>query len=191
VSDTTSTRGDLATETPTLSQAQELMVLRQRLRSASARALGEELALIPDTGTATPHQLAVLVRIPDEGWPMGQLAHALGIMPASATLLVDRLVNHGLVERRRAPDDRRVVRVFLSERGKRLASVFYEADLRVSARLLSSLPAAEAGQFLSLLATCVEGLEASLPDDLRPAPGVDATEPTAPSPEPLQARSRQ
>lgn len=191
MSDSAPGRDDLAPENPALSQASALMVLRQRLRSASARALSEELELIPEAGTATPHQLAVLVRIPDDGWPMGQLAHSLGIMPASATLLVDRLVNHGLVERRRAPDDRRVVRVFLSERGKRLASVFYEADLRVSARLLSSLPQAEAERFLSLLATCVEGLEASLPDDLRPAPGADATEPTAPAPEPLQARSRQ
>jgi MarR family transcriptional regulator for hemolysin len=104
---------------------------------------------------------------------MGQLANALGITPASATLLVDRLVNHGLVERRPAPEDRRVVRVFLSERGKRLAGHFFEADLRVSARLLSSLQPEGGEAFLDLFKACVEGLEASLPStiDVPPSQG--------------------
>ena len=48
---------------------------------------------------------------------MSRLAEALDVSVASATGIVDRMEQRGLVERRREPDDRRVVLVHVTEAG--------------------------------------------------------------------------
>jgi DNA-binding MarR family transcriptional regulator len=54
--------------------------------------------------------------------PMGKLAEALDVSVASATGIVDRMEQRGLVERRHNPDDRRVVLVHPTEAGLRVFS---------------------------------------------------------------------
>ncbi len=49
---------------------------------------------------------------------VGELAQAMGLSPASVSQMVDRLSEHDHVERTRSDDDRRVVRVGLSQRGE-------------------------------------------------------------------------
>jgi DNA-binding MarR family transcriptional regulator len=71
---------------------------------------------------------------------MRRIAEALDVSDASATGIVDRIERRGLVERRHAADDRRVVLVHLTERG---AAVFREIKQRRRARL--SLLVAELG----------------------------------------------
>ena len=65
---------------------------------------------------------------------MRSLAESIGVSQASATGIVDRMEQRGLVERRREDDDRRVIRVQLAPEGRALlASV--SADRRQQARL--------------------------------------------------------
>ena len=52
--------------------------------------------------------------------PMGRLADLLGIGLPNLTGIVDRMEEHGLVERRRVPDDRRLVLVALTNEGRRI-----------------------------------------------------------------------
>ncbi len=52
--------------------------------------------------------------------PSSELAHLADLSPASATELLDELVQAGLVRRSRSEDDRRVVLVSLTARGRRL-----------------------------------------------------------------------
>ena len=52
--------------------------------------------------------------------PMGTLAESLDVSQASVTGIVDRMEQRGLIERRRDDDDRRVIRVALTEDGTRL-----------------------------------------------------------------------
>ncbi|MHB1132465.1 MAG: MarR family winged helix-turn-helix transcriptional regulator [Chloroflexota bacterium] len=60
----------------------------------------------------------ILVYGSDEGWlRMGQLAAALRVALSTATGIVDRLVEQGLLLRQEDPEDRRSVVVRLSERG--------------------------------------------------------------------------
>jgi len=54
--------------------------------------------------------------------PMGKLADALDVSVASATGIVDRMEQRGLVERRHNPDDRRVVLVHPTPAGLRVFS---------------------------------------------------------------------
>src|SRR5512137_319741 len=51
---------------------------------------------------------------------MHGLAEAMDVSQASTTGIVDRMEQRGLVERQRDDDDRRVVRVALTDEGRRL-----------------------------------------------------------------------
>jgi DNA-binding MarR family transcriptional regulator len=65
-----------------------------------------------------PH-VHVLTILRDEGaLPVGELARALDVSVASATGLVSRMEERGLVERSRTSDDRRVVTVSLARAGR-------------------------------------------------------------------------
>lgn len=64
----------------------------------------------------------------DDGLPVGALAGHLGVNPSTITGHVDRLVRQGLVRREEDPDDRRVVRNFLTDEGATIVS----AILRVA-----------------------------------------------------------
>jgi DNA-binding MarR family transcriptional regulator len=65
---------------------------------------------------------------------------------------LDRLERHGLVARRRIPDDRRVVRVDLTERGRRLAARLQNAHVENCRAMLARLSAVEREAFLRLAA---------------------------------------
>lgn len=50
--------------------------------------------------------------------PMSQVAELVGVSDSNASGLIDRMVERGLVERVRVPDDRRVVRVRIAGGGR-------------------------------------------------------------------------
>jgi DNA-binding MarR family transcriptional regulator len=54
---------------------------------------------------------------PGESRPMGAFASEVGCDASTATWLIDRLEDRGLVERRPSPTDRRVKGVVLTQRG--------------------------------------------------------------------------
>jgi DNA-binding MarR family transcriptional regulator len=65
--------------------------------------------------------LNVLMLLDDDGpLPMRGLAEALDVSQASATGIVDRMEQRGLVVRERDAQDRRVVRVGITEQGRAL-----------------------------------------------------------------------
>jgi DNA-binding MarR family transcriptional regulator len=65
-------------------------------------------------------QLDCLHAISRLGSPsMSDLSHELGLPPSSVTGLVEKLVDTGKVRRESDPDDRRVVRVALTEKGRK------------------------------------------------------------------------
>jgi MarR family transcriptional regulator for hemolysin len=55
-----------------------------------------------------------------EGLSQVDLADVLELQPISLVRLLDRLVEHGLLERRHDPKDRRANRLFLTAKGRRL-----------------------------------------------------------------------
>lgn len=69
----------------------------------------------------TRAQWIVLFRLREqEGLSQVDLAEVLELQPISLVRLLDRLVDHGLLERRPDPRDRRANRLFLTEAGRRL-----------------------------------------------------------------------
>ena len=77
-------------------------------------------------------QLRLLRMIGEPGTAaLGELAEQLGITAATLSGLVDRLVKHGVVERRPDAGDRRVVRVSLTPEGERISR-----DIEITGRAL-------------------------------------------------------
>jgi DNA-binding MarR family transcriptional regulator len=65
-------------------------------------------------------QLSVLRQLREAPQPAGRLARAVGLSSASATRLLDRLEENGLISRRRGTDDRRRVEIDLQPEGRRI-----------------------------------------------------------------------
>lgn len=84
----------------------------------------------------------------DGPMPMGGLAEALDVSQASATGIVDRMEQRGLVERRRIDEDRRVVRVALTDEGRRLIAGMAAERREHLAAMLETLTDAELEGFL-------------------------------------------
>jgi len=82
---------------------------------------------------------------------IGQLAAKIGVTPATASELVDRLERRGLVRRLHRTDDRRVVDCELSEDGARLIAEVAGARRQALRRILSVLTPEELGQLDALL----------------------------------------
>jgi MarR family transcriptional regulator, organic hydroperoxide resistance regulator len=71
------------------------------------------------TSTLRLAQMRALLRLASaEGLTMGELARRCGVSCAAATQVIDQLVDLGLVARERDTEDRRVVRLRLTERAR-------------------------------------------------------------------------
>ncbi|MFZ0996184.1 MAG: MarR family transcriptional regulator [Candidatus Dormiibacterota bacterium] len=95
----------------------------------------EVLRLVAEQGLLAMHELALL----------------LGISRSSATEVVDRLVAHGLLERRQDPIDRRTVNVAITVRARGLAAQVRRALEPGFATLVSVLDDAELATLVGLL----------------------------------------
>lgn len=84
---------------------------------------------------------------------MSPLADSLGLSPGAATSLVERLVEQGLVERRRITDDRRAVCVHLTEAGQALLAHAFKLKRDMGLQLFELLAPQERQQLLDTLAT--------------------------------------
>lgn len=71
---------------------------------------------------------------------LGGLATAVGVTPATATRMCDRLVRKGLIRRRVEPENRRQLRVALTERGRALVDAVTERRRQEIERILAEIP---------------------------------------------------
>jgi len=71
------------------------------------------------------------------------LAEAVGVTPATATRMCDRLVRKDLIRRRTERDDRRHLRVMLTEKGRALVDAVTDRRRREIERIMSEIPPEE------------------------------------------------
>jgi MarR family transcriptional regulator, transcriptional regulator for hemolysin len=91
----------------------------------------------------TRAQWIVLFRLRDqEGLSQVDLADVLELQPISLVRLLDRLVEHGLVERRSDPKDRRTNRLFVTAAGRQLADDLDSLRNEIAIDVLQDLPTA-------------------------------------------------
>lgn len=126
-----------------LSQLDALMSLRRR--AFCAQPLYREVSL---------PQLHVLITLREQGaMTVTELATVLGISAPSASSIVDRMEEHGLVERIRDEIDRRVVHVRLASRGQTVIEELVGLKRDQLHRILAAMSDEE-------LATVVAAMEA-------------------------------
>jgi len=110
-------------------------------------------------GVITPPQVWVLRRLTQQReCTMCELADFMKMGLSSVTGMVDRLVNQGLVNRRRTEKDRRIVFVDITVKGRKILREIMEQHRNTTLNLFESLTAEERSFYLSILEKLVKKL---------------------------------
>ena len=104
------------------------------------------------TSGLTPRQFAVLMVIADEeGLTQTDLVERTGVDRSTLADIVARLLNRGLIQRRRAKDDARAYAIKLSPQGAKALREAQPGAAAADQKLLSSLSPAKRQDFLDTL----------------------------------------
>ncbi len=96
---------------------------------------------------------------PEGNITMGEFSNALSVPLSTATRIADWLVDNGYIQRLPDVDDRRVVRVSLTDTGKELFKAIDRYIRQRMQQILSSLTAEERTILLTLVSKVVSGLK--------------------------------
>ena len=100
----------------------------------------------------TRAQWGALVRLErQEGMTQAELADSLEIQPISLVRLIDRLCQHGLVERRPHPRDRRANRLYQTEKGHTTLAQLTPLGKEIAGDILAALSDPEVAELLRKL----------------------------------------
>jgi DNA-binding MarR family transcriptional regulator len=141
---------------------------RWAMASVQANPLGRELSL---------RQFGVLYALRDGPLSPGQLARRLRVTPAVITGLLDRMERHGYLRRETDPEDRRRLRLVLTESGREVGQeVRLSLAGDMAAQFESASPAElnELDRALDLLERALVTLEARTPAPPAEDPEADA-----------------
>jgi DNA-binding MarR family transcriptional regulator len=120
-----------------------------RVRAAQMSSLDHELAQDPDLAPLeiSAAQYTIISALAKCGVDSAaQLCKGLSYDAGAMTRMIDRLEAKGLVKRRRCPEDRRLVKLELTEAGLAALPKLRECSVRVLNRLLRGFSLAEARQ---------------------------------------------
>jgi DNA-binding MarR family transcriptional regulator len=121
------------------------------LHRAGQRA-AEVFAIKCDRKELTPRQYAVLAAIADSNLPsQTELVSMTGVDRSTLADIVRRLVQRGLVHRKRTKHDARAYQLTLTEKGEAEREIAATAARNTDAELLSALSSEEQEIFLSML----------------------------------------
>lgn len=134
----------------TYETAGEHVVVYQALLRTSLRLRRRMRKLYEEYGL-TGAQYRLLTRIPPSGITLTQLAKTAWADPGNTSGVVDRLEHEGWVYRTRSTEDRRVVKVMLSDKGVRLLSSITPQYTRMVAQIMGALSPGELATLHELL----------------------------------------
>ncbi len=110
-------------------------------------------------GQITPPQLWTLGRlVKAKSCQMHELAQWMNLRFSSATGLVDRMVKQKLVARRRDDEDRRVVWVDITPKGRRIFQQIWKQKREGIIKLYARLSAVERTRYMEILNKLVQSL---------------------------------
>lgn len=102
--------------------------------------------ILSDFEITTPQFLTLVVLKDKPGITMGELCERLYLACSTATDLIDRMEKNGYLERNRDPDDRRVIRLSITEKGQNIIDQVINARRRYVESILSQLTQEEIDQ---------------------------------------------
>lgn len=124
----------------------------------TSRRLRRELRSLFEEYGLTGSQFAILTRIPDEGTTLTQLAQTAWVDPGNTSGIVERLVREGWVSRTRSEEDRRVVIITLSDKGRRVLDGLKPKYRSAVQELMAGLSREESAELARLLEKINRGL---------------------------------
>ncbi len=129
---------------------------------------------IKDYAFCLPPNQVYLLRLLDRVGPqrMSDLADLLEVSQGGCTTLIDRALEAELVERRRDPEDRRVVWVAISAHGEQVLDKIRELRAAILTESLAQVPQAEIEDLATLLDRVADAI---LAHRTQPEPGLIST----------------
>ncbi len=119
----------------------------------------------------TPRQFAVLRCVSDnEDLSQTDLVNMTGIDRSTLADIVRRLVERGMLQRKRTKEDARMYAVRLSASGRSALNNAQPAAKTTDSRLLQVLPSDQRQDFLKALGTIVEALQSAEAKEVKEAP---------------------
>jgi DNA-binding MarR family transcriptional regulator len=132
-----------------------------RVRAAQMSALDQELAQDPDLAPLeiSAAQYTIISVLAKRGVDSAaQLCKDLSYDAGAMTRMIDRLEAKGLVNRRRCPEDRRLMKLELTEEGLAALPKLRECSVRVLNRLLRGFSLAEARQIEGFMVRMLQNI---------------------------------
>ena len=121
-----------------------------RMKGAFEREMG--------VSAGTWFSLALLAR--EDGISQGELSQRFAVDPSRVTRLAKKLEREGLLRRKRDPEDQRVVRMYLTEKGRGLVEDLYERRVRFERRIHGVLSLEEREELRRVLGVLAEEMKA-------------------------------
>ena len=131
-----------------------------RVASAMHREMIDKLnAIIPDGRINISHFIILEFLKEKDSSNMSELSNALKLTMSAATAIIDKMVELKLVHRQHSKEDRRVVEVELTDKGKKTAIKFARHRLTMIKEVFSVLTEADKKIYLKLLKKIYDGLK--------------------------------
>lgn len=144
---------------------QWLFTMTHRAGNALAELLQAKCAALGMSFAVTPSQWVTLAWLEeDNGVPIGTLAHHLDIEASVTTGIVQRLEQRHLLERVHDREDRRVVKIFLTQPGRELVQALEPVVIAFHERLFRGFSVEEQQTFVARLHRLMSNVPAGSDD---------------------------
>lgn len=127
---------------------------------ASTSLLKKEL-LARGAGDVKPAYLGVLMTLwENDGLQASELGRKAGLEPSSMTGMIDRMERDGLITRQSDPNDRRALRIYLTDKGKSVQKPVMGVVDKALASVFENITDDEMEQTKKVLRTFIENIQA-------------------------------
>lgn len=123
-----------------MSRSQLIELLNELNGILMVNSIGELMSYLQDQDISPPRFMALQILALHPGLTITTLAQQLKLTLGSASQLIDRLENDGLVIRQETPNDRRVRRIFLLEKGNDILKAVHNTTNFKLDQQLSTVP---------------------------------------------------
>lgn len=93
----------------------------------------------------------VLINIEKEGTPATKIAPLMGMEPTSLSRLLKNMENNGLIYKKREIDDKRIVRIYLTEEGVAKRKLAKQTILNFNEKLFKQLNTEDIEHFIKVM----------------------------------------
>ncbi|HBQ85090.1 MAG TPA: hypothetical protein DD811_01205 [Syntrophomonas sp.] len=111
------------------------------------------------TGVTIPQSFILSYLLNEDGATLKEIGSKSLIDSSSMTVLIDKLEKDGLVERQLDTQDRRAIRVFITDRGRQIAARIVQIESAFNSRLYDLLGEGNQKEFIHGVNNIINGLD--------------------------------